>query len=494
MEDEARGRASGTAPATDDATEPQPRLEDRRGRTLVIGAGSSGLTAAKNLRERGFAVDLVEREDRLGGNWNIDGSSSRVYESTHMISSKPFTQYPDFPMPDDAPDYLHHTQVLAYLQRYAAHFGLDELVELGTTVEEITPLPRGFDVTLTGPDGTRSARRYGQLVVANGHNWFPKWPSYPGQDTFTGQLLHSADYRSADQLEGKRVVVVGAGNTGCDLVVEAAQRAQAAFHSTRRAYWYAPKYALGRPADQVSDAIFALRLPLRATQALFEATARLVVGRYERFGLPTPDHRFLETHPIVNQQLLYHVGHGAITPKPDIDHLDGDEVVFTDGSRVAADLVLFATGYLIRFPFLPEGLIPGGGRPRLYRNIFHPDRDDLFVVGLIQPDSGQFCLVHWQAVLVAAYLELRRRDPAAAAAYLGAARDHLDERSQGGIDLIDSTRHYVEVEHADYVRALEREIRTVEARSAGARPATGRATPAAVSAATPAAVPAEVSA
>jgi len=474
---ESTGRSAGSASpragveVAGDAAGDEPtrrRIEDRRERTLVIGAGSSGLAAAKNLRERGIVVDVVEREERIGGNWNIEGSASRVYESTHMISSKPFTQFPDFPMPDDAPDYLHHTEVLAYLERYAAHFGLTEVVELATTVERVIPLPRGFDVTVTAADGTRSHRRYGRLVVANGHNWFPKWPAYPGQDDFTGQLLHSADYRSGDQLAGKRVVVVGAGNTGCDIVVEAAQRARAAYHSTRRAYWYAPKYALGRPTDQISDAIFALRLPLRLTQALFQATARLVVGRYERFGLPTPDHRFLETHPIVNQQLLYHVGHGAITPTPDIDHFDGDEVVFTDGSRVTADLVLFATGYLIRFPFLPDGLVPGGERPRLYRNVIHPERDDLFVVGLIQPDSGQFCLVHWQSVLVAAFVELRQCDPAGAASYLAAASDHLDERSQGGIELIDSTRHHVEVEHADYVRTLEREIRAVEARTAAA--------------------------
>ena len=434
------------------------RVEDRSQRTLVLGAGSSGLTAAKNLRERGFAVDLVEREPHIGGNWNIEGSASRVYESTRMISSKPFTQYPDFPMPDAAPDYLHHSDVRAYLERYAAHFGLDRLVELGTSVERVLPLTHGFEVELRGRDGTQQRRRYGRLVVANGHNWSPKWPTYPGQDTFAGEVIHSADYRSGDQLAGKRVVVVGAGNTGCDIAVEAAQRAAATHHSTRRAYWYAPKYAFGRPADQVSDLIFALRLPTRLTQRLFQATARLVVGRYERYGLPTPDHRFLETHPIVNQLLLYHVGHGAITPRPDIDRFAGEEVVFTDGSRVAADLVVFATGYRIRFPFLPEGLLPGGERPRLLRNVLHPERPDLAVIGLIQPDSGQFALVHWQSVLLASFLTLDERDPAAARAYLRAAARHLDDRSQAGIALIDSTRHHVEVEHADYARALERDL------------------------------------
>ncbi|MFP4311286.1 MAG: flavin-containing monooxygenase [Nitriliruptoraceae bacterium] len=429
--------------------------------TLVIGAGSSGLAAAKNLRQAGFEVEVVEREADLGGNWNIAGAQARVYASTHMISSKPFTQYPDFPMPDADPDYLHHTQVLAYLRRYARHFGVDRLIRFSTEVAGCEPLEDGgWRVTLRDrTDGTTEVTEYARLVVANGHNWFPKRPSYPGQDTFTGELLHSAEYHHADQVAGKRVVVVGAGNTGCDIVVEAAQRAEVAYHSTRRAYWYAPKYALGRPADQVSDLIFSLGLPIRTTQWLFEKTARLVVGRHERLGLPTPDHRFLETHPTVNQTLLYHVGHGDITPVPDIARFDGDVVEFTDGRRVAADLVVFATGYLIRFPFLDEDALRWrDGRPLLYRNIFHPWRDDLFVIGLIQPDSGQFCLVHWQTVLLARFLQLQRARPDLAAAWLSDGADHLDERAQGGVQLLDSTRHAIEVEHLDYIQVLDREI------------------------------------
>jgi cation diffusion facilitator CzcD-associated flavoprotein CzcO len=453
---------------------------DRTDRVLVIGAGSSGLAAAKNLRDHGLTVDVVEREDDLGGNWNFGKPNSRVYESTHMISSKPFTQFPDFPMPDRYPDYLHHSQVLAYLRRYAEHFGLLDVIEFGTSVERCVPRPGGgWEVELhhaadAGPpaaaDGSDrtgtevEVRHYRDLVVANGHNWDPKLPTYPGQDGFGGELLHSARYKSADQLAGKRVVVVGAGNTGCDVIVEAAQRADVAYHSTRRAYWYAPKYALGRPADQVSDLVFALKLPTRVTQSLFELTAKLVVGRYERLGLPTPDHRFLETHPIVNQQLLYYVGHGAITPKPDIDRFEGREVVFTDGSRVEADLVVFATGYRIRFPFLDRSALDWqDGRPVLYRNVFHPGRDDLFVAGLIQPDSGQFCLVHWQTVAIARFLELRTHDRRGADAFLARARDHLEDRSDGGVRYLESTRHLVEVEHADYVADLDRDIRELTA-------------------------------
>jgi thioredoxin reductase len=450
----------------DGATGPAAEtVHDRRDRVLVVGAGSSGLAAAKNLREHGIAVDVVEREDDLGGNWNFGRPNSRVYASTHMISSKPFTQFPDFPMPDRDPDYLHHTQVLAYLRRYAEHFGVLDDVEFDTGVVACHPAQAGgWDVEVAHGDRRRERRRYRDLVVANGHNWSPKLPRYPGQDTFGGELIHAAAYKHADQLAGKRVVVVGAGNTGCDIVVEAAQRADAAYHSTRRAYWYAPKYALGRPADQVSDLIFALRLPTRLTQALFETTAKLVVGRYERLGLPTPDHRFLETHPIVNQQLLYHVGHGDIIPKPDIDRFEPGRVSFVDGTGVAADLVVFATGYRIRIPFLDPEVLPWrDGRPVLYRNVFHPQRDDLFVAGLIQPDSGQFCLVHWQTVAIARFLTLRERDPAAAAAFLARGRAHLDDRSDGGVRYVDSTRHLIEVEHADYIRDLDRDLRLLTA-------------------------------
>lgn len=441
---------------------PATDVVDRSDRICVIGAGSSGLTAAKNLREHGFDVDVIEREDDVGGNWNFGKPNSRVYETTHMISSKPFTQYPDFPMPDEAPDYLHHSDVLAYLRRYFEHFGLDEVTEFGTSVDRVEPAePGGWHVTVS-TDARTETRRYASVVVANGHNWFPKQPTYPGQEEFTGEIVHSADYKSADQLRDKRVLVVGAGNTGCDIAVDAARSADRCFHSTRRAYWYAPKYSFGKPSDQVSDVIFSLRLPARLTQALFEATAKIVVGRYERFGLPTPDHHFLETHPIVNQELLFFVGHGEVDPVGDIARFDGDTVVFTDGRREPVDLVVFATGYLIRFPFLKDDVIGmEDGRPHLYRHVFHPTHDDLFVIGLIQPDSGQFNLVHWQSVAVARYLQARDVDPATAAAFREQVVEHLDERSDAGVAYLDSTRHYVEVEHQAYLRDLRDIIRTL---------------------------------
>jgi cation diffusion facilitator CzcD-associated flavoprotein CzcO len=267
-------------------------VSDRGETVCVIGAGAAGLTAVKNLTEHGFGVDCYERETTVGGAWNWRHDRSPVYASTHLISSKPFTQFPDFPMPDDWPDYPHHSQALEYLERYADHFGVRDQVWFGTEVVRIHPADgdRWYVTTRSTGGGDERTTRYAAVVVANGHNWAPKLPTYERLDQFRGAMIHASQYKDAAQLRGHRVLVVGAGNTGCDIAVEAAQQAAACWHSTRRGYWYAPKYVMGRPVDQVNDAVLALRVPLRLRQWIFHRTLRLTVGDLTRFGLPKPDH------------------------------------------------------------------------------------------------------------------------------------------------------------------------------------------------------------
>lgn len=441
-------------------------VADRTGTWCVIGAGSSGLAVAKNLREHGFDVECFEREQGVGGNWNARAASSRVYASTHTISSKPFTQYADFPMPDEFPDYPHHSQLLAYFQAYQRHFGLDEVIRFGHTVQRVEPVPDGggWHVTVQRPDGGSQRARYAGVVVANGHNWYPKRPDYAGLDGFTGEVLHSADYKDPQVLRERRVLVVGAGNTGCDIAVEAAQNAARTLHSTRRGYWYAPKYTFGRPADQVADSMLALRLPLKVRQWLFKATLRLTVGDLTRHGLVAPDHDIFETHPIVNSQLVYYIGHGDITPKPEVQAFDGAQVRFSDGSTEPVDVVVFATGYLVRFDFVDNAHLNWrDGRPRLYQHVFTPAHDTLFVAGLIQPDSGQFALAHWQAVAIAGYLEARRDRPQVAARFRERVARDAERVYSGGAHYTESTRHYFEIAHQHYLKAVEDTIEALAA-------------------------------
>lgn len=443
---------------------------DRGDAWCVVGAGPHGLSALKALLQSGIDADGFEREPEVGGNWNFGADNSRVYRSTHLISSKPFTQFPDFPMPDRFPDYPSHFQIKEYFTSYARHFGLLDRIAFSTDVLRCEPVDAGdasscWDVTvLDRARGIESTRRYAGVVVANGHNWFAKMPQYPGQATFAGDIIHSADYKGSDVVRGRRVVVVGAGNTGCDVAVESAQNAEHTWHSTRRGYYYNPKYALGRPSDQTADLLLALRLPLWLRRQMFKATLRLTVGDFEKFGLKKPDHKFFETHPIVNQQLPYYVGHGDITPVDDIERFDADAIEFANGPRVEADLVVFCTGYLVRFPFLDDRWLNwSDDHPRLFLQMFTPAFDTLVVAGLIQPDSGQWTLAHWQGQTIARYIEARRDRPAVAARLRQRVVHEVDRRFTAGTQYKESTRHYFEVAHQEYLGALERTIHDLEA-------------------------------
>ena len=432
-------------------------IRDHSQCVCVIGAGSSGLAAARNFMDLGFEVDVLETCSDLGGNWNYESPAARVYRSTHTISSKRGTEYPDHRMPTSYPDYPHHEQVLEYLKGYAEHFGIVPLIKYDAEVARVglsaVVGPTGeacWDVKLENGE----LRRYGALVIANGHNNHPMVPEYPGH--FDGESMHSAEYKISEVLLGKRVLVVGGGNSGCDIVVEAAHRAAATFHSTRRGYHYVPKYLWGMPSDQVADLMHALRIPLPVQRAVGNLSLRLFRGSQRDLGLPEPDHRLFETHPIVNTLLPYFVQHGAIKPKPDIERMDGRCVHFVDGTSEIVNLVIWATGYLITFPFLDsKHLNATDGMPRLYKHVFHPQYDNLFFAGLIQPDSGQFGIVHWQCRAAALYLRSAWDGGPANRWLKKRKRDPVEDLGRG-IRYQKTYRHHLEVEHSSYMRALKK--------------------------------------
>jgi hypothetical protein len=447
-----------TGPDAADHEVADHEVADRRDAVCVIGAGGSGLAAIKNLREHGFAVDCYERETSVGGAWNWRHDRSPMYAATHLISSRPLTEFPDFPMPDTWPDYPHHAQLLSYLERYSAHFGLGEHIWFGTEAVSVVPVGDGrWDVTTRGTGGGSSrVQRYSAVVVANGHNWSPKLVAHEGLKSYRGQVIHASAYKDPAQLRGRRVLVVGGGNTGCDIAVEAAQQAAAVWHSTRRGYWYAPKYVFGRPADQLNDLMLRLRLPLRVREWLYRRAVRLTLGDVTRFGLPAPDHRPYESHPIVNSQLVYYAGHGRITPVPDVARFDGTKAELTDGSRIEPDLVVMATGYLPRFEFLASELLDcdAEGRPDLHLHAFARRHPTLAVVGLLQADAGLFPLAHWQSVTIAKWLRLQAADPARAAE-VQRRESARPMRSWSRRAMVPSPRHWFEVGHVDYLRTLD---------------------------------------
>lgn len=418
----------------------------------IVGAGASGLTVAKNFRQAGLRFECFERQDDVGGNWYFGSPASSVYRSAHLISSKRLTEYTDFPMPAEYPHYPSHEQVLAYLRSYARRFELYESIRFRSGVRRIEPEAGTWRVTLD--DGSR--RTYAGVVIANGHHWDPLRPEYPG--TFAGRTLHSCEYKTPEVLAGRRVLVVGAGNSGCDIAVESAQHAAATFHSMRRGYHYLPKFLFGKPVDACGERLLRWRLPLWLRRRIVRRLVKMALGLPTDFGLPAPDHELFETHPIVNSQLLYYVGHGKIRVKPEVRELRGDRVLFGDGSQEPIDTIVYATGFRLSFPFIDQAHLNWvHGRPQLFLNVFHPQHDNLFVAGLIQPDSGAWGLVDYQAQLIARYLAALESRPAEADKFRRLKQQATADLSNG-IRYVDSPRHAIEVEHFSYRRRLQQLI------------------------------------
>lgn len=344
-------------------------------RMAVIGAGPCGLAMAKALSEHQIPYDQFEADDDLGGNWYHG-----VYSTTHIISSRKTTHFPDFPMPESYPDFPSRQQMLEYLRSYARHFNLRPQIQFRTKVVSVQPQPNER-WELEFESGEK--RIYKGVLVCNGHHWDRRFPNYPG--CFAGEYIHSKDYQHPDQLKDKRVLVIGGGNSACDIASEAARIGTSCAISLRRGYWFLPKTVFGVPLVEFIPAW----APLWLQRLVLKGILKVVVGNYEQYGLPKPDHNIFEAHPTLNSELLHYLKHGRIQPKPDIARFSGRTVEFVDGTQAEFDLVVCATGYHLSFPFLPPGLVPvTGSLATLYGGALLPEYKHLYIIGTQQPRYG----------------------------------------------------------------------------------------------------------
>lgn len=402
-------------------------------RVCVVGAGPSGLTAVKTLRQAGLDASCFEMSPVVGGHWVIDNPNGRAaaYRSLRTNTTKRMSRFSDFEMPADWPAYPSHDQVRAWLESYVGAFGFRDAIHTSTTVASATPRDGGgWEVSISGAGGESRTETFDALVAASGSYWDARIPRWEG--AFDGRILHAQDYRDPAtpfDTRGKHVVVVGIGNTGCELACEIAAAGAASVHiSARGGTWIMPKTVNGKPGSDgapmthpTDEVISPLNLlPAWARQRAFQriAKARMTrmfaerMARLQALGLPAPPEHPLSKRPTTSDEIFGALESGAVKARPAIERLDGAEVVFADGSRTPADLVLCATGYRLTYPYLDASVADTRGDDlSLFMGTVAPDREDLFFVGVSRPTGAFWPIAEAQAQFVAAMLSGGYRPP-----------------------------------------------------------------------------------
>ena len=425
-------------------------------RVCVIGAGPSGLTAAKNCIENGLSVVVFEKNDRVGGNWvfNSKTGHSSVYENTHLISSKTWSEFEDFPMPESYPDYPNHIQLQAYFESYAKHFGVYSNIKFESWVQHVSRDRDGnWLVKWSDAAGNSQSDTFEYLMVANGHHNVPKFPSYPGN--YTGKYLHSHDFKSVDESwRNKKILIIGAGNSACDIAVEASRVSKNVKISMRSPQWIFPKFIFGQPGD-----VFAAKsrwLPRRVRQYGLKILVRLILGPYKNYGLPENTLLPLSTHPTLNSDLLEYLRHGRIKIKPAIKSWSEKTVNFVDGTSEEFDIICACTGFWTEFPFFDKSLIDFKEIEKvpLYRKMMHNKFNNLYFIGLFQPIGCIWPLADYQAKLAVAEIKGNYKRPSNIQARI------KKEIEKPHFNFGPGQRHAMEVDYHTFRKELGKELAT----------------------------------
>lgn len=432
----------------------------------IIGAGPSGLAAARALDKAGIEYVGFESAADVGGLWNIDNPRSTMYESAHLISSRTTTEFRELPMQSTA-DYPSHRELRKYFRAYSDRFDIGQKYLFNTTVERLEPADGGgWDLTSVPSGYAPRTKRFDGVILANGTLSNPSIPQFDGE--YAGQIIHSSEYKKARMFAGKRVLVVGAGNSGCDIAVDAVHHAASIDLSVRRGYYFVPRYLFGKPADTLNQG---RPLPARIKQFIDTRVLKAFTGDPVKFGFPRADYKIYESHPIVNTLVLGHLGQGDLRVVPAPERFEGNTVHFADGTAADYDLIVLATGYSLDYPFVDrEHLNWSSFAPELYLNVFPPSFNDLYVMGMIEASGIGWQGRYEQAELLAAYLAAQDEAPRAAAHFREQAEQPWPDLT-GGYKYLALERMSYYVNKDAYRRTVQRarESLTRKAREIKAR-------------------------
>ncbi len=429
-------------------------------KVCIIGAGSSGITACKSLLEEGIPFDCYEKGSGIGGNWryNNDNGLSSAYRSLHINTNREIMSYSDYPMPTEYAMFPHHTEILKYFESYVDHFGIRKYIKFNTSVENVEKNHDGGYLVTTS-DGKTT--QYQAVIVANGHHWNPRYPEpdFPGE--FTGEKMHVHYYKTPEVLEGKSIVVLGFGNSAVDIACEAARlhTCKEVTIATRSGAYIVPNWLWSIPFDKLANPITE-KLPIFLQRFFLKISLWLAHGNQEDFGVPKPKRPILSEHPTLSQDLLNLTGRGLIKIKPNIKEFKGKTIIFEDGTTQETDLLIYATGYKISFPFFKEGFfnVENSNDLQLYKRVVHPEFPGLYFLALIQPLGAIMPLAEVQSKYISKLLRNEVRLPSKEAQLLDIEREANANKKRYN----NSPRHTIQVDFHTYKFAIEKEMKKMK--------------------------------
>lgn len=355
----------------------------------MIGAGCAGLCSAKYLLENGFTdVTIFEIGTQIGGLWCYENDSARsaAYKTLHINTARNVTNFSDFKFDDSVQVFPDHRDMHRYLVAYAARFDLARRIRFNSRVVEVRPSanyrPDGpqWEVRLENGEVTL----FDRVLVASGHLSVPLHVSEL-RDRFTGDYVHSHYYREPEPYIGKRICVVGVGNSACDITSDVCVTSPKTVMVARSGVMIGPKLICGRPFTDVTMRLYKKWIPDRLRRRIIASLINLVHGRMTDLGFKPLTQR---AHPTTSAVLVQHIAYRRVIVKQGIERIEGRRIHFSDGTCDEFDVLIAATGYLIDLPFIPPEIVPvEDNSVDLYKRVCPPGWNGLYFVGLVNSSA-----------------------------------------------------------------------------------------------------------
>ncbi|KAJ8300964.1 LOW QUALITY PROTEIN: hypothetical protein KUTeg_022483 [Tegillarca granosa] len=435
-------------------------------KVAIIGAGASGLTAIKCCLDEGLEPVCFERMNYISGLWHytedVEDGQACVMKATTINSSKEMMCFSDFSIPKEYPMFMHNTYVDKYFNMYAEKHDLKKYIRFETEILRVFKTGDFLNCekkwNLEAKDkitGIKESLVFDAVMVCTGHHANKYIPDFEGISEFQGDIIHTHEYKHSKGYEGKRVLVIGIGNSGVDTAVDLTTNTVKVYLSTRRGSWITSRMAEnGAPADMIFGNRFGLFIAHLCPKLVNGMVEKNLNKRFDhkKFALQ-PKHPFFGAHPTVNDCLPNKIASGEIVIKPDIKCLTKTGVRFLDNTFEDIDAVVLATGFKIGFPFIDIHSLNNiqKNEVNLYKLIFPPNLENtLAIIGCVQPIGATIPISEMQSRVVTRVFKGIVKLPSKAKMW----REIKNRHEQIARQYVTSQRHTIQVNYIGYMDEL----------------------------------------